>query len=109
MLPLFGDERRRQINLGGSSTVSSLSAITDQAKARRIERTEQKRKNDSAIRIQAWWRGVSAIRTAKAQMRQSFESDIEGLTGLRCMVLIGMDQEVLGKWSQTIAVKGEGQ
>jgi ubiquitin-protein ligase E3 C len=42
-------------------------------------------------------------------MRQSFESDIEGLTGLRCMVLIGMDQEVLGKWSQTIAAKGEGQ
>ncbi|KAF7336975.1 HECT-domain-containing protein [Mycena venus] len=108
MLPLFGDENRRKINLGGSSSVSTLSAITDQAKARRIERTEQKRKNDSAIRIQAWWRAVSAIRAAKADMRRTFESDIEGLTGLRCIVLIGMDQEVLGKWSQTIIAKGEG-
>ncbi|KAJ7679175.1 HECT-domain-containing protein [Mycena polygramma] len=108
MLPLFGDERRRQINLGGSSTVSSLSAITDQAKARRIERTEQKRKNDSAIRIQAWWRAVSSIRAAKKEMRRAFENDVEGLTGLRCMVLIGMDQEVLGKWAQTVATKGEG-
>ncbi|KAJ6561884.1 hypothetical protein B0H19DRAFT_1026705 [Mycena capillaripes] len=108
MLPLFGDEKRRKINLGGSSTVSSLSAITDQAKARRIERTEQKRRNDSATRIQAWWRAVSAIRTAKAAMRTAFENDIEGLTGLRCMVLIGMDQEVLGKWAQTIVAKGEG-
>ncbi|KAJ7249220.1 hypothetical protein B0H12DRAFT_701469 [Mycena haematopus] len=108
MLPLFGDEKRRQINLGGSSSVSTLSAITDQAKARRIERTEQKRKNDGAIRIQAWWRAVSAIHAAKVDMRRSFENDIEGLMGLRCMVLIGMDQEVLGKWSQTIAAKGEG-
>ncbi|KAJ6512732.1 HECT-domain-containing protein [Mycena sanguinolenta] len=108
MLPLFGDEKRRKINLGGSSSVSTLSAITDQAKARRIERTEHKRRNDGATRIQAWWRAVSAVRAAKADMRRAFESDIEGLTGLRCMVLIGMDQDVLGKWSQRIMAKGEG-
>lgn len=108
MLPLFGDEKRRQINLGGSSSVSTLSSITDQAKARRAERIEQKRQNDNATRIQAWWRGIAAIHAAKAQMRRVFESDIEGITGLRCVVLIGMDQEVLGKWSQTVAEKGEG-
>ncbi|KAJ7471427.1 HECT-domain-containing protein [Mycena galericulata] len=106
MLPLFGDSRR-QINLGGSSSVSTLSSITDQAKARRAERIEQKRKNDAATRIQAWWRGVSASRAVKAEMRRVFESDIEGITGLRCVVLIGMDQEILGKWSQTVAGKGE--
>ncbi|KAJ7081832.1 HECT-domain-containing protein [Mycena belliarum] len=108
MLPLFGDERRRQINLGGSSSVSTLSSITDQAKARRAERTEQKRKNDNATRIQAWWRGVSAIRAAKKEMRRVFEADVEGITGLRCLVLIGMDQDVLGRWSQVIGEKGEG-
>ncbi|KAJ6545022.1 HECT-domain-containing protein [Mycena vulgaris] len=108
MLPLFGDEKRRQINLGGSSSVSTLSSITDQAKARRAERTEQKRKNDNATRIQAWWRGVSAIRAAKEEMRRVFETDIEGITGLRCVVLIGMDQKVLGKWAQTVVGKGEG-
>ncbi|KAJ7830890.1 HECT-domain-containing protein [Mycena olivaceomarginata] len=108
MLPLFGDEKRRKINLGGSSSVSTLSAITDQAKARRIERTEQKRKNDSAIRIQAWWRAVAAIRAVKTNMRRLFEEDIEGLRGLRCIVLIGLDQGILGKWSQTILAKGEG-
>ncbi|KAK7006156.1 HECT-domain-containing protein [Favolaschia claudopus] len=107
MLPLFGDENRRKINLGGSSSVSTLSSITDQAKARRIERTEQKRRNDSATRIQAWWRAVSGIRAAKKIMRSSFEADIEGLTGLRCMVLIGVDQQLLGKWSQTIVANGE--
>ncbi|KAJ7755509.1 HECT-domain-containing protein [Mycena metata] len=108
MLPLFGDENRRKINLGGSSSVSTLSAITGQAKARRVERTEQKRRNDSAIQIQAWWRGVSAIRHAKKDMRRAFERDVNSLTGLRCAVLIGMDEVVLGKWSQTIVAKGEG-
>ncbi|KAJ6620089.1 HECT-domain-containing protein [Mycena sp. CBHHK59/15] len=108
MLPLFGDERRRQINLGGSSSVSTLSSITDQAKARRAERIEQKRKNDNATRIQAWWRAVSAMRAAKAEMCRTFETDVEGITGLRCVVLIGMDQDVLGKWAQSIAAKGEG-
>jgi ubiquitin-protein ligase E3 C len=39
-------------------------------------------------------------------MRRAFEADVEGITGLRCMVLIGMDQEVLGKWSQTVAGNG---
>ncbi|KAJ7683722.1 hypothetical protein B0H17DRAFT_1073869 [Mycena rosella] len=108
MLPLFGEEKRRQINLGGSSSVSTLASLTDQAKARRAERTENKRKNDSATRIQTWWRGVSSIRAVKAEMRRVFESDIEGITGLRCLALIGMDQEVLGRWAQTVAGKGEG-
>ncbi|KAJ7148938.1 HECT-domain-containing protein [Mycena crocata] len=107
MLPLFGDEKRRQINLGGSSSNTTLSSITDQAKARRAERIEQKRRNESATRIQAWWRGVFKIRAAKAEMRRVFEADIDGLTGLRCLVLIGMDQEVLGMWSQTVSEKGE--
>ncbi|KAJ7757717.1 HECT-domain-containing protein [Mycena maculata] len=107
MLPLFGDEKRRQINLGGSTSSSTLSSITDQAKARRAERVEQKRRNDSATRIQAWWRGASAIRATKTDMRRVFEADVESITGLRCLVLIGMDQEVLRKWSQMMEGKGE--
>ncbi|KAJ7168585.1 HECT-domain-containing protein [Mycena filopes] len=108
MLPLFGDESRRKINLGGSSSVSTLSAITGQAKARRVERTEQKRRNDSAVQIQAWWRGVAAIRRAKADMRRAFEGDVGGVTGLRCAVLIGMDEDVLGRWAQAVVGGGEG-
>lgn len=109
MLPLFGDEKRRQINLGGKSSVSTLSSLTDQAKARRADRFQEKRKNDSATRIQAWWRGVSATLAVRAEMRRAFETDIEGITGLRCLVLIGLDEDALGKWSQTIAGKGEGE
>ncbi|KAF7339313.1 HECT-domain-containing protein [Mycena sanguinolenta] len=106
MLPLFRDEKRREINLGGTSSVFTRSQIIDQAHAARIERAEHKLQR-AAICIQSWWRGVAAVCAAKADMRKAFETDIEGLLGLRCMVLIGMDQ-VLGKWSQTIVAKGEG-
>ncbi|KAJ7067265.1 HECT-domain-containing protein [Mycena amicta] len=104
----FPQERKRQINLGGSSSNTTLASLTDQAKARRNERTQLKRQNDSATRIQAWWRGVAAIRAVRAQMRQVFEHDVDGLTGLRCLVLMGRDEQVLGRWSETMLARGEG-
>ncbi|KAF7312618.1 HECT-domain-containing protein [Mycena indigotica] len=103
----FPQERKRQINLGGSSSNTSLASITDQAKARRTERIQLKRQNDSATQIQAWWRGVAAMRATRVQMRQVFEQDVAGLTGLRCLVLMGRDEEVLAKWSETMVERGE--
>lgn len=108
MLPIFGDERRRQINLGGASSASTHTAILDQAKARRNERQEQKRRQENATRIQAWWRGVQDAKTTRIQMRRMFEEDVTGITGLRCLVLT-RDEEVLGKWSSTIVQRGEGE
>ncbi|KAJ7649720.1 HECT-domain-containing protein [Roridomyces roridus] len=108
MLPIFGETRRREINLGGSSSSSTLSSIQDQAKARRAEREEQKRRNENATRIQAWWRGVSAIRAAKAEMRRVFESDVQSIMGLRCLVLLGRDQDALRMWARAMEAGGEG-
>ncbi|KII83229.1 hypothetical protein PLICRDRAFT_180633 [Plicaturopsis crispa FD-325 SS-3] len=103
MLPLFDDERnRRKINLGGASSASSHAAILDQAKARRMEREAQRLRADSAVRLQAWWRGVHEAKKVKAEMRRVFEGDVLGLTGLRCLVLIGRDEEVLGAWSSAM-------
>lgn len=111
MLPLFGDNdtrRRRQINLGGASSAASHTAILGQAKARRQERDEQRRRHDSAVRVQAWWRGIKEVRAARAQMRKAFEADVGGLTGLRCLVLMGRDADALGAWSSAVTSGGEG-
>ncbi|KIJ59650.1 hypothetical protein HYDPIDRAFT_32985 [Hydnomerulius pinastri MD-312] len=108
MLPLFGDDRRRrEINLGGSSSVSSQAAILDQARARRIEREALRRREESALRIQAWWRGVSEARRVRQQLRQVFQENAIGLTGLRCLVLIGQDESLLGIWSQRVSESDE--
>lgn len=60
------------------------------------------------MRLQAWWRGVKYARITRSQMKKMFEDDVCGITGLRCLVLIGGDEEVLGKWSSTIVASGEG-
>lgn len=104
MIPLFGDERRRrEINLGGSTSVSSQAAILDQARARRMEREAQRRREDSAIRIQAWWRGACEARRVRQQLRRVFREQVTGLTALRCLVLIGDDDELLSIWSERIS------
>lgn len=108
MLPLFGDEQRRQINLGGKPTATSHTAILDQAKARRSERQNEKRRYDNAVRIQAWWRGLRAARLGREDMRRTFEGDVDGLTGLRCLFVMGGDAEALGLWSAAMLDGGQG-
>ncbi|KAL1745181.1 HECT-domain-containing protein [Schizophyllum fasciatum] len=105
---LFGDERRRKINLGGASGAYSQSALLDQAKARRIERHALKQKQENALKIQAWWRGVREARCVRRNMRQMLDRDITSLTALRCLILVGQDEEALGKWSQAMSDAGEG-
>ncbi|KAL1664383.1 HECT-domain-containing protein [Schizophyllum commune] len=105
---LFGDERRRQINLGGASGAYSQSALLNQAKARRQERHALKQKQESAVKIQAWWRGVREAQYVRRDMRQALDRDITSLNALRCLVLVGQDEEALGKWSQSLDSAGEG-
>jgi ubiquitin-protein ligase E3 C len=109
MLPTFGDERRRPINLGGTtSTSSSHTAILEDARARRLERQNLKRRQEKAVKLQAWWRGIHEARATRQAMRNAFEHDIVGINGLRRLVLIGKDEEILGKWSIAITGAGEG-
>ncbi|OAX36693.1 HECT-domain-containing protein [Rhizopogon vinicolor AM-OR11-026] len=106
MLPVFGDNRRREINLGGSSSVTSQAAILNQARARRIEREAIRKRQESAVTIQAWWRGISVARRVRQQLREQFTGDVTGLTGLRCLVLIGQDDDVLDRWATEVLSQG---
>ena len=108
MLPAFGDEWKRKINLGGVSSASTQSSILNQVQAERQARAQHKHRTENAIRIQAWYRGVRDARVAKMEMRRAFEADVMGLTGLRCFVLIGNDDGVQGEWSRAILELGRG-
>ena len=63
---------------------------------------------EKAIQIQAWWRGVREAKHTKMEMRKAFEADVIGITGLRCLVLIGRDEEVLSRWSKAMLELGKG-
>ncbi|TFY75116.1 hypothetical protein EWM64_g8895 [Hericium alpestre] len=107
MIPLFGDEKRRKINLGGSRSVSSHEAVLSQAKAQRTERQNIRRRQESALRIQAWWRGTHEARIVRRRLIARFQEDIRGLDGLRCLVLVAGNEEMLGQWSATVVNDGE--
>ncbi|TFK46201.1 HECT-domain-containing protein [Heliocybe sulcata] len=108
MLPLFGDDRkRREINLGGARSASSHELILEQAKARRTEREDNRRKRDSAVRLQSWWRGLSEARRVRRQLRQTLAENVTGIGGLRCLVVMGQDEEALAMWSDAMLGAGE--
>lgn len=103
MLPLFGDhQRRREINLGGPSSASSYSTILEQAKARRLEREALRKREESAVKIQSWWRGTVQAQETRQHLRQLFQEDVSSLTSLRCFLLIGQDEDLLGQWSTSM-------
>lgn len=110
-IPLFGDspnKRRREINLGGTSTATSYNDILQEAKLRRLQRNDLKRRQDSATRIQHWWRGKMALRAVRQDLRRTFDQDITTLTGLRCLVLLGQDEDALGRWSTVVSSSRQG-
>ena len=104
----LGDERRRKINLGGVSVTSSQASILERVHAQRVARAETKRRTDGAIRIQAWYRGLREARAVRKELRKLFSADVLSLTGLRCLVLIGRDDEVLSTWVTSVLASGEG-
>lgn len=88
--------------------MTSHAAIIDRVREERSIRAQQKRRVEKAIRIQAWWRGAREARNTKMEMRKAFEADVTGITGLRCLVLIGKDEEVLSRWSKAMLELGKG-
>ncbi|KAG8973410.1 hypothetical protein FRC05_008801, partial [Tulasnella sp. 425] len=74
MYPAFlGTARQRQINLGGSTTTKTQEAVLDTVRAQREQRLDQRRRAESAYKIQAWWRGTSEARRVKNQLKAQFD------------------------------------
>ena len=110
-LPLFGDhptKRRREINLGGVNGTRAHGSILQNAHERRAQREEERKKRESASRIQAWWRGELQRRSVKQQLRELFEQNVGSIIGLRCLVLIGPDKHVVERWTHTIVQNSPG-
>lgn len=110
-VPYFGDnpgKRRREINLGGSPSATTHASLLQDAKARRQQRNDMKRRQDSATKIQSWWRGRKQAVLVRQELRRTFEQNVTNLTGLRCLVLIGKDDAILGKWSSAMLSDGGG-
>ena len=110
-VPLFGDQpnkRKRAINLGGTHTATTHSDILQEARLRRLQRNDNKRRQDAAIQIQRTWRSYIALSSARRSLRFTFDQDVSGLTALRCLVLLGLDEDALGRWSTVLLASRKG-
>lgn len=108
MLP-FAQEKRRKINLGGATSVSSQTDILHSAKARRSAREEIRRRHESALCIQSRWRSSQQSRVVKRMLSEWFQEDVLGLNGMRALVLIGNNDELLAQWSEGVVRAGDGK
>jgi ubiquitin-protein ligase E3 C len=108
MLP-FAQERRRKINLGGSTSATSQTDLLHGAKARRTEREEIRRRHESARCIQLRWRSSQQSRVVKHILSKMFQEDVLGLNGMRTLVLIGNNDSLLAQWSGAVVHAGNGK
>ena len=103
---------RRKMNLGGISSSSSHTAVLDQAKAQRAQRQAARRQEENAQKIQRWWRGSKEAQFVRKDVKRIYDEDTwedGGITKMRCLVLMGRDEERLARWSQEILKGGNGQ
>ncbi|KAF9044020.1 hypothetical protein BJ165DRAFT_179133 [Panaeolus papilionaceus] len=69
MFPVFsGPDSKRKINLGGTSTQHSSADLLNQVAAERERRLEAKRRWESAVVIQSWWRGRREAGRVRAEL-----------------------------------------
>ncbi|KAJ7051291.1 HECT-domain-containing protein [Mycena amicta] len=104
MHPLLPDQRRR-INLGGAAGPTHTSVISD-VQSQRAIRQRQKLEADSALCIQARWRGILGRRRVKSELLRVFELNVLGINGLRALVIMG-EEDALEVWSKAVLTRGE--
>jgi hypothetical protein len=105
----FAQEKRRKINLGGATSVSTQTDILHGAKARRSEREEIRRRHESARCIQSRWRSYQQYRVVKRILSEMYQEDVLGLNGMRALVLIGHNDPLLAQWSEGVIRAGDGK
>jgi hypothetical protein len=105
----FAQEKRRKINLGGTTSVASQTDLLHSAKTRRTEREEIRRRHESARCIQSYWRSSQQSRAVKHILSERFQEDVLGLNGMRALVLIGSSESLLAQWSEAVIHAGDGK
>ena len=98
-----------------ATSSSSHAAVVDQAKALRAQRQAARKQEENVQKIQRWWRGNREKRVVQQSLKKAFDEATwadGGITKMRCLVLMGRDEERLGRWSAevlTINVKDHGK
>ncbi|KAF8884224.1 hypothetical protein CPB84DRAFT_174092 [Gymnopilus junonius] len=96
------NEERKPVNLGGISSSTSLRQALDQVKLQRLDRATAKRRNQAALKLQSWWRLLTAQQFTRSRCREVFDADPSSLTASRSLIFLPNDADRLYTWSSAL-------
>jgi len=104
---MFGDERRRPINLGGTNSTATQASLLANVQQERQRRQNEKRRNEASSLIQATWRAHVAGSQTRKELLGSFDREPVGtIASTRFLVLGGGERTRLVAWTKA-ALKGD--
>lgn len=105
--PMFGDERRREINLGGAYLTATQHSVLAQVQQERERRRNERQRLESSSVIQAAWRAYAeATRTRNGLLKRFDQEPLGTLTSTRLLIFGGGERRRLLTW--TNAALGDG-
>lgn len=103
---MFGDERRRAINLGGENSTATQASVLARVQQERQRRQNEKRQHEASSLIQATWRAHVAGSQTRNELLQSYDREPVGtIASTRFLVLGGGEHARLVAWTKA-ALKG---
>ncbi|KAF8868596.1 hypothetical protein CPB84DRAFT_1857384 [Gymnopilus junonius] len=101
------NEERKPINLGGTSSMISLSQVLDEVRRQRLTGENARKRDQAATKLQTWWRKICTQKSTQTQCRLLFDTDPSTLVALRSLVLLQDDVGRMLLWSTTM-IKDNG-
>lgn len=107
MIP-FGDDRRRQINLGGRSSTTTQAAVLAQVQEQRQRRLNERRALEAASLIQSHWRAYSQWMKEREKILREFDTvPLGSVLSTRLLVVGGCEHTRLVAWARAAIQAGE--
>lgn len=69
-------KRARQVDLGGSSRSESREERLEKARCERIARELARRRENSAMKVQSWWRSILSRKRARVEFRRGWDQNL---------------------------------
>ncbi|KIM29078.1 hypothetical protein M408DRAFT_329093 [Serendipita vermifera MAFF 305830] len=104
---MFGDERRREINLGGTRSLATQQSVLAQVRHEREQRLLERKRLEASSIIQTAWRAHAETCRTRNELLERFDQEPVGtLTSTRLLLFGGGESRRLLTW--TTAALGDG-
>jgi ubiquitin-protein ligase E3 C len=105
---MFGDDRRREINLGGSQLTATQQSVLAQVQQERERRHNERMRLEATSVIQAAWRAYTEASITRENLRREFDAEpLETLRSARLLLFGGGERKRLLVWTNAALNAGD--